>query len=137
VHTVSCTATDHAGNSAEQDLTYLVEYRILGFFSPVPESHWKVGQRVPVKVALVNGAGVPISDAEAAELAAACRVTFLASGAQSHGPTCLKYDADKDQFVYTWKLGKRGTGAATIAVRISYPGTAVRTELSESITIMP
>jgi hypothetical protein len=136
VHTVSCTATDNAGNTAAQDLTYVVEYRILGFFSPVPESHWKIGQRVPVKIALANGAGDRISDAEATALAAACRVTFQASGAQSKGPDCMKYDFEKDQFVYTWKLGKNGTGAATIVVRISYPGTAVQTQLSESITII-
>jgi hypothetical protein len=136
VHTVSCTATDNAGNTATQDLTYVVEYRILGFFSPVPESHWKVSQRVPVKIALADVADVRISDAEAAELAVGCRVTFQASGAQSKGPDCMKYDADKDQFVYAWKLGKNGDGPATIVVRVSYPGTAVQTELSESITII-
>jgi hypothetical protein len=135
VHTVSCTATDNAGNTSAQDLTYVVEYRILGFFSPVPGSHWKVGQRVPVKVALADAADVRISGAEAAALAAACLVTFQASGAQSKGPDCLNYDADKQQFIYTWKLGKNGTGAATIVVRISYPGTAVVTQLSEPITI--
>ncbi len=135
VHTVSCTATDNAGNVAIQDLTYLVEYRILGFFSPVPESHWKVGQRVPVKVALADATDVRISGAEAATLAAACRVTFQASGAQSQGPNCLKYDPANDQFIYTWKLGKNGIGAATIIVRISYPGTVVKTQLSEPITI--
>jgi hypothetical protein len=63
-------------------------------------------------------------------------VTFQASGAQSKGPDCMKYDSEKDQFVYAWKLGKNGTGGATIVVRISYPGTAVQTQLSESITII-
>ncbi|HEX5148386.1 MAG TPA: choice-of-anchor Q domain-containing protein, partial [Candidatus Limnocylindrales bacterium] len=43
VHTVTCTATDNAGNTGSADLTYVVEYRILGFFAPVPESRWKVG----------------------------------------------------------------------------------------------
>ncbi|HET6563931.1 MAG TPA: hypothetical protein VFG52_00850, partial [Xanthomonadales bacterium] len=102
---------------------------------PVPESKWKVGQRVPVKIALANGGGERISDAEAAALAADCRVNFQASGAQSHGPDCMKYDALNKQFVYTWKLGKNGTGPATIRVWISYPGTAVKTQLAESITI--
>lgn len=133
--TVSCTATDAAGNSATQDLAYVVEYRILGFFSPVPGSKWKVGQRVPVKIALANGAGERITDAEAAALAAACRVNFQASGAQLQGPDCMKYDAMNKQFIYTWKLAKNGTGAATILVRISYPGTTVKTELAETIMI--
>ena len=40
------------------------------------------------------------------------------------------------RFVYAWKLGKNGTGPATIAVSISYPGSSVVTRLSESIVII-
>jgi hypothetical protein len=135
LHTVTCTAMDNAGNTASKELPYVVEYRILGFFSPVPNSKWKVSQSVPVKVALANGAGVRISDSEAAALAQACRVKFQATGAQSKGPDCMKYDASTDQFIYTWKLGKNGIGATTIVVRISYPNTATTTQRSEPITI--
>jgi hypothetical protein len=137
VHTVTCTATDNAGNTGSANLSYVVEYRILGFFSPVPSSKWKLGQSVPIKVALANGAGVRISDAAAAALAQACRVKFQASGAQSKGPDCMKYDASTDQFIYTWKLGKSGIGPATIVVRISYPNTTTTTQRSEPILITP
>jgi CSLREA domain-containing protein len=135
VHTVNCTATDNAGNTGSAPLTYVVEYRILGFYEPVPGSRWMVGQTVPVKVALGDLAGTRISDVEGAALAAACRVKFSASGAQTKPSQCMKYDALKDQFIYNWKLGKHGTGQATIVVRISYPDTSVTTQLSESITI--
>ena len=135
VHTVMCVAADNAGNQASASLTYVVEYRILGFFSPVPASKWKLGQTVPVKVALGDGAGVRISDEAGAALARACRVTFQAAGAQSKGPDCMKYDAATDQFVYNWKLGKTGAGSATITVRISYPGSTTTTQRSETITI--
>ncbi len=135
VHTVTCTATDNAGNSASADLTYVVEYQILGFFSPVPLSKWMVGQTVPVKVALGDLAGTRISDAEGAALATACRVKFSASGAQTKAPQCVKYDSDKDQFVYNWKLAKSGTGDATIMVSVSYPGTTSTTQKTEQIII--
>ena len=135
VQTVECTATDNAGNTATASLTYVVEYRILGFFSPVPESHWKTGQRVPIKIALGDAAGTRISDAEGAALASACRVTFIASGAQATSSQCLKYDPLMDQFVYIWKLRKTGTGSATITLSISYPPSTVVTQLSEVITI--
>jgi hypothetical protein len=135
VQAVECTATDNAGNTATASLAYVVEYRILGFFSPVPESHWKTGQRVPIKIALGDGAGTRISDAEGAALASACRVTFIASGAQATSSLCLKYDPLMDQFVYTWKLRKTGTGSATITLSISYPPSTVVTQLSEVITI--
>ncbi|HSO29130.1 MAG TPA: choice-of-anchor Q domain-containing protein [Candidatus Sulfomarinibacteraceae bacterium] len=135
VQTVTCTATDNAGNVGSASLTYVVEYRILGFFAPVPWSKWMVGQTVPVKVALGDGGGNRISDSEALALASACRVTFSATGAQTKGPECVKYDILKDQFVYNWKLGRNGTGTATITVSISYPGTTVTTRLEWPITI--
>jgi hypothetical protein len=137
VGTVTCTATDNAGNTTSVDLAYVVEYRILGYFSPVPLSKWKVNQGVPVKVALGDGDGIRISDSEAAALAGDCRVMFSASGAQLQEPACMKYDARKDQFVYNWKLGRQGTGPAEIVVTVSYPGTSVTTLLTEMITIVP
>jgi hypothetical protein len=135
VHAVDCTAQDNAGNSRTVSLPYVVEYQILGFFSPVPMSKWKLGQTVPVKVALGDHLGNRIGDAEAAALASACHVTFSASGAQSSSPKCLKYDPPKDQFVFAWKLGRRGIGMATIFVSVSYPGTSTTTVLSEVIEI--
>ncbi len=133
--TVTCTATDKAGNTSSVDLAYVVEYRIIGFFSPIPNSKWKVGQTVPVKIALGDAAGTRISDAEAARLASACRVRFSASGAQTVAAQCLKYDPAKHQFLNGWKLAKNGTGQASISVSISYPGTASTTVRTEQITI--
>jgi hypothetical protein len=135
VNTLTCTATDNAGNTGTATLTYVVEYNILGFFDPVPGSKWKVGQTVPVKIALGNASGARISDAEGAELAAACRVRFSVTGAQTKAADCMKYDSVADQFIYTWKLAKTGTGAATIIVTISYPGSSTITERTLAITI--
>lgn len=132
---VQCTAEDNAGNTASASVEFVVEYRILGFFSPVPESRWKVRQTIPVKVALGDAAGVRISDADAAALVSTCRVTFSAIGVQPKAAQCLKYDPLMDQFIYNWKLAKSPTGTATITVAISYPGSTVTTQLSEAITI--
>lgn len=134
VHTLTCTAADVAGNTATARVSYVVEYRILGFYSPVPNSKWKQGQNVPVKLALADANGVQISDSEAQSLlSSACRVTFAATGAQTFGD-CFKYDTVKHQFVYDWKLGPQ-TGNETIAVRVGYPGTTATTSLSEPIVI--
>jgi hypothetical protein len=132
---VQCTATDNAGNTANATLNYVVEYRILGFFSPVPQSSWRLRTTVPIKVALGDGSGTRISDSEAAALADACRVTFSVSGAQTQAADCMKYDPEMDQFVFTWKLGRTGTGAATIDVAVSYPGTTTATHLTLPVTI--
>ena len=134
-HTVSCTATDNAGNSNSATIHYTVQYQVLGFFSPLPGSKWKVGQTVPIKFMLADANGVRISDAQAAALLApTCRVKFSASGVQTQAPTCVKYDTAMHQFVYSWKLGN-ASGAETIMVTVSYPGTATTTIKSEPITI--
>jgi hypothetical protein len=134
-HTVACTATDNAGNTASATIHYTVTYQILGFFSPVPSSKWKLGQTVPVKVALGGINGTRLPDAEAASLASACHVQFAVSGAQVSAPQCMKYDSVNHQFVFTWKIGDTGTGPATISVTVSYNGTATTTTMSDAITI--
>jgi len=44
----------------------------------------------------------------------------------------MKYDADKEQFIYNWNVAKRGTGGATIMVTVSYPGTTSTQRRSRS-----
>jgi hypothetical protein len=134
-HTVTCTATDNAGNGNSATIHYTVQYQILGFFSPAPSSRWKAGTTVPIKIALADAGGTRISDTQAAALASACRVKFSASGAQTKTAQCMKYDAKNHQFVFSWMLAKTGTGAETITVTVSYPGTTTTTTKSESITI--
>jgi hypothetical protein len=134
MHTLTCTATDNAGNTASVTVSYLVGYKILGLFSPVPNSKWKQGQTVPVKFALADANGVRIADSEAQGLLSpTCRVTFSATGAQSVSG-CVKYDTANHQFIYNWKLGQK-TGNVTISVTVSYPGTTGTTVLSEPIVV--
>jgi hypothetical protein len=134
-HTVTCTATDNAGNTNTATVHYTVQYKVLGFSSPASGSSRKVGKAVPVNIAVGDVNGVQIPDAVAAGLASACEVNFSASGAQTLAPQCMKYNAPSHQFVFTWKLAKTGTGSETITVTVSYPGTSTTTTNSEPITI--
>jgi hypothetical protein len=134
LHTLSCTATDVAGNTTTVPVPYLVQYRILGFFSPSANSKWKSGQTVPIKVALADANGVRIADAQAQSLLSpTCRVMFVATGAQSAN-ACVKYDIANHQFTFSWKLGQ-ATGAVTISIQVGYAGTGTKTILSAPITI--
>jgi hypothetical protein len=133
-HTLTCTATDNAGNTATVTATYLVGYKLLGFFLPVPNSKWKIGQTVPVKVALADANGTRISDTEAQGLLSSpCRVTFIATGVQS-ASACTRYDTTNHQFIYNWQLGTK-TGNDTITITVSYPGTTATTTITEPIVI--
>ena len=132
--TLTCTATDNAGNSTTVSVAYMVQYRILGFFEPAAKAKWKGGQTVPIKIALGDANGNRISDAEAQGLLSpTCRVTFVATGAQS-ASACMKYDTASHQFIYNWKLGQP-IGGVTISVQVGYAGTAIKTVLSETIAI--
>jgi len=136
---VTLTATDNAGNAASKACAYLVGYGLgpSGFLSPAPNSKWKTGQTVPIKIQVTGAGGQLISDAEANALVAAsnCRLKFSVTGAQSLAPTCMSYDANGKLFQFNWKLGSKGTGDATITVTITYPGTTLVTSRSEVITI--
>jgi Tol biopolymer transport system component len=134
MHTLTCRATDSAGNATTARVGYLVEYRILGFFSPASPSKWKTGRTVPIKIALADANGVRIRDAEAKGLLSpSCRVVFGASGVQSTS-ACMRYDTTDNQFVFNWKVGPEA-GPETITVTVSYPGTDQTTVLSGSTVI--
>jgi len=134
LHTLSCSAMDIAGNSTTVSVPYVVQYRVLGFFSPATNAKWKAGQTVPVKVALGDVSGVRIPDGEAQGLLSpTCQVTFVATGAQSAN-ACMKYDQVNDQFTYAWKLGQ-ATGAVTIGIQVGYAGTTTKSAITAPITI--
>jgi YVTN family beta-propeller protein len=135
-HTVTCNATDKAGNPRSLTIHYTVEYKILGFASPPPGSTWKAGQTVPVKFALGNANNDRISDSEAASLLSpACMVKVSASGPQPQAPTCVKYNKPTHQFTYNLAL-RKPTGLETITVTVTYsPPSTTTTSISETINI--
>jgi hypothetical protein len=123
-HTITCTATDNAGNTNSQQITYFVGYGTDGGFrSPTKNSKWKRGQTVPIKVQLTTASGAPISSTEAAALSKNCKVTVSASGVQTiTAPGCMKYDTTSKQFVYNWQLRKTSaTGGEQLTITIGYP----------------
>ena len=134
-HTVTCTATDNAGNPTTVIVPYVVQYKVSTFASPVSGSKFKTGQTVPIKIMLTDAAGIRISDATAAALTSACRVSFSASGAQSLAPACMTYSSLAHQFQFNWRLAKTGKGTATIAVTVSYPDTTSATTATQLIII--
>lgn len=131
-HTVTCSATDNAGNTATRLIHYTVEYQILGFFPPVPGSKFKTGQTVPVKIALADANGTRISDADGTALASACRVRVSVTP-NILVPQCMTYDPVGDQFQFDWKVS--GAGPAMLNAIVGYPSTNVTTQTTLAIAI--
>jgi chitobiase/beta-hexosaminidase-like protein len=119
--TLSCSATDRAGNTASASTSYAVHYGWRGFFSPVDNNPdqsgnaglatvWnsaKAGQAIPVKFSLSGNQGLAIfttgfPKATKVSCPAALSVldpieTFATSNSG------LQYDASADQYNYVWK----------------------------------
>jgi hypothetical protein len=114
----SVTATDGAGNVAEQINAYQVIYPFSGFFAPIDppptRNTVKAGAAVPVKFSLagdqgpaVMAAGFPISQQVECDTSAPAndiQETMTAGGSS------LTYEPETDQYTYVWKTEKAWTG---------------------------
>jgi hypothetical protein len=128
---VSCSATDNAGNSASANASYSVIYNFAGFFSPVDNlptlNGVKAGQAVPVKFSLggnqglnVLTSGSPSSQTIACGSGAAIddiEVTVTA------GASSLSYDAATDTYSYIWKTQKSWAGTCRQLIVTLVDGT--------------
>jgi hypothetical protein len=122
-----CTARDVAGNTAKATVHYTVEYVL----TPIKVSGAKAGAELGLAIRITDAHGQRIPDRAADRLG--CQVSFRLSGAQArHG--CLTYHKAHDQFRAATTLGNK-KGAATLRVRVTYPGSSVKTTVKKAITI--
>ena len=100
-HSVSCTATDNAGNTTIASATYTVGYVFEGFSAPVDTSAVNVataGKTIPLKWRVTNGSGAPIT-------------TLTSVGVLATGITCdLGDTADQLEAYATDAVGLRHLG---------------------------
>jgi hypothetical protein len=119
VKTLTCTATDLAGNSAEASVSYTVAYRFGGFQEPIPQSSYSAGSVIPVKFTLRDHTGAAIPDRDAQALVAACLVRVRLDGVLQ--PGCVRYDARLDQFIYNLRTPRTLTGQHIVTVDVGAP----------------
>lgn len=108
---VTCTASDKAGNSASASATYKVNYNFAGFFQPVDNApvvnRAKAGSAIPVKFSLggnqglaVFATGFPVS--QSVVCTSGLPIDDIEQTAAA-GSSTLTYDASSNQYIYVWK----------------------------------
>ena len=132
-HTVACTATDNAGNSATANASYTVIYNVCALYDQT-KAH-KIGSTIPVKLQLcdANGvnqsaAGIVVNATGLTKMDSTATAAVDDSGAANSPDNNFRYDATlggtggyifnlstKGLTLGTWKLGFTA-GGATYAV---------------------
>jgi HYR domain/Right handed beta helix region len=113
--TVTCTATDAAGNTATRTFTVRVTYRLLGFYQPVDMSALphivyntvKGGATVPVQFEIFAG---PTELTDTSIISMSANQVTCASGQSeapievtTNGSSGLRYDTVSGLFIFNWK----------------------------------
>ncbi len=116
--TVTCTASDRAGNSASASASYQVGYAFTGFFAPVVNApalnSVGGGTSVSIKFGLGGNQGLNILAANfPASRPINCATLAPLGGYQPTSPSGrsgLQYDATTNRYNYTWKTEKAWAG---------------------------
>ena len=106
--------SDVAGNAGSAECPYRVAYALS--LDRGPRASVKAGAPIQVRFALADAAGLPIADAEAGAIAAACGATLSLPPA---APACAAYDARKDELRVDLKTDRAtppGTRPASLVV---------------------
>jgi hypothetical protein len=119
--TMTVSGKDEAGNAASRTHAYAVRYGFSGFAQPIASGTGRAasaGQVMPVKYALHDASGMPITDLASfvslTSSPAACEEGGAAGpweSAEGAGRTVLRYDTRERQFVFNWRTDGRWAGS--------------------------
>jgi hypothetical protein len=111
VKSVSCTATDMAGNSAAVNVSYVVGYALVNV-KPVAGATFNKKASIPVSFQLQDANGL-LSDAAAAKLASKITITF--DNKKFNG---VKYDKKTNEFSLNLKISKVTSGLHILGIHV-------------------
>ncbi len=136
VKTVTCSATDLAGNTASAMTTYSVMYNFFGFFQPVDNAptinQVTAGRAIPVKFSLSGYQGMNIfapgyPTSQSVNCATGVTVDDIETTVTA-GSSSLNYDATSGQYNYVWKTEKSWAGTCR-QLNVKLADGSVRTAL--------
>jgi hypothetical protein len=117
--TITCTATDNAGNTATVSVAYRVVFNFTGFFQPVDNTpvmnQMNAGRAVSIKFRLNGNQGLAIF-AAGYPTSQQVQCTSLApidtiEQTTTAGSSSLSYDVATNMYNYVWKTEKSWAGS--------------------------
>ena len=128
---VSCSATDNAGNSSSASASYNVIYTFGGFLQPVDNlptlNQVKAGSAIQVKFSLGGNQGLNIlSSGSPSSQGMACDSSATVDDIEqtvTAGGSSLSYDAATDTYSYVWKTNKAWAGTCRQLIVTLVDGT--------------
>lgn len=127
--TVSCSATDDSGNTANGTFKVTVSFGFTGFYAPVDNggvlNTIKGGQSVPMKWSVPNGSGGWIGSLGIVSGVTQTQITCgIGTGtdeieAPTSGSTSLRYDTTANQFIYNWQSPKVAGNCYKVTVKLT------------------
>ena len=130
--TLTCTATDVAGNTRTVEVTYVVQYRLVDL-APTDGTTARTGKPLQVRISLARANGTLVAPCAGCEVSFQ---TFAVGGVgQNAGPFEMRFHAPSQQFRESWKPAGSPTGTTRLTVTVRYPGTTVTTSVSATITL--
>ncbi|HET6594678.1 MAG TPA: PxKF domain-containing protein [Anaerolineales bacterium] len=115
--TVTCTATDNAGNTGTATATYHVIFHFTGFFNPVKNppimNEMNAGRSVPLKFSLNGNQGLAVFAAGSpSSLQIQCNTLNPVDNVEETtlGSNSFSYDPATNTYTYIWKTEKSWAG---------------------------
>jgi hypothetical protein len=116
--TVTCTATDVAGNIASASAPYRVNFNFMGFFDPVKNTpimnQMSAGRAVPLKFSLSGNQGLAIfatgSPTSRQVQCSTLNPIDAVDQTMTAGSSSLSYDSTTGLYTYVWKTDKSWAG---------------------------
>jgi hypothetical protein len=103
---VSCTATDLAGNSTSASASYVVTNAFLGFQSPLPKAKVKKSSTIPVKFTVGNYSGTQRSAAARVRVQLSTKLSDGSLGATIGDPLACPYNSTANAYQCNFKAAK-------------------------------
>jgi hypothetical protein len=122
VHTVTCTASDVAGNTANVPVSYFVGFAVSNL-QPPTKTVFQSGSTIPVKFKVVDAAGRALPAAQVQQIIAAGRLNVVLQTSPTPTTVPATYDPTNNVFQANVKTPSGLRSGSSLTINVTYTPT--------------